>query len=463
MHVIPPLGLLYIASIIRNRYKPTECNIKIIDFMAEGLNENSFFEKVLDFSPDIIGFSSLDCEYTQFENLCILAKEAAPNSILLAGGPLASNYHNEIVREELVDFAVIGEGELTTIELLDAIYENKDLSLVRGIAYLKDKEVIATLPREFIQDLDKIPFPAWDLINLKEYSKFWNWNGQLWEKYYAPIMTSRGCVFHCIYCHNLFGKRIRTRSIENVLAEMEMLYKTYGIREFHIIDDIFNFDLARVKEICKGIIERKMKIKISFPNGLRADNMDKETLIWLKKAGTYRINYAIETTNPRLQKFIKKNLNLEKAKKIIEETSERGIITFSYFMLGFPTETIEEMRETISFAVNSKLDAAKFFKVTVFKNTELAKLINKELYPKSLENDESNVYCNQTTNFSDLPTNILNNIILEAHWKFYTKLNRVFRIFFKYNKKFEVLKRLFTLYNAILIEKFADEEVRTEF
>lgn len=452
--LIPPLGLLYIASAIRNR--DNEDNIKIIDFMCERLDDSEFTKKILDFSPDIIGFSSLNPEFTLFKKLCILSRQTATKCILIAGGPLATNYCSDIVKNKLVDFAVRGEGELTINELLDAIDNDKDLYSIKGIAYLKNDRVILTPPREFIQDLDKLPLPSWDLINLKSYSKAPTWNGALVRKYYAPIMTSRGCVYNCIYCHNFFGKIVRARSTGNVLSEIEFLYKNYDIREFHIIDDLFNFDLERVRNICNSIMKKRLKIKISFPNGLRADKMDKETLVLLKKAGTYKINYAIETASPRLQKFIKKNLNLEKAKKTIEETSKLGIITFAYFMFGFPTETVEEMKETVSFAVNSKLDTAKFFKVVVFCNTELAKLTANFIYGDDLRSSVNTIFHDENINFSDIPTDVLNDIILECWWKFYTKLSRIFRILIKY-RNFDVIRRLFAIYGYVLRGKLENK------
>lgn len=450
--VIPPLGLLYIASVIRNRYK--EYNIKIIDFLKD--EDKKYVKDILDFSPDIIGFSALNPDFTIFKKLCVLCRQVVPQSILIAGGPLATNYDIDIVKNKLVDFAIRGEGELTITELLDIIHNKGNPSCVNGITYLKDGEVIVNPPREFIRDIDTIPFPAWDLINLKRYSKIPNWNGILFKKYYAPIITSRGCVYNCIYCHKLFGKEFRARTAENVISEMEFLYKDYDIREFHIIDDLFNFDLERIRDICNGIINKRLKIKISFPNGIRVDKMDKETLLLLKKAGTYKINYAIETASPRLQKFIKKNVNLEKAKKTIEETSKSGIITFGFFMFGFPTETAAEMEETISFAVDSKLDTAKFFKAIPFANTELATLTANFCYGDDLYS-EGDPYYDENINVSNLPTDFLNNVILKSHWRFYAKLSRIFRIFIKY-RNFDVIKRLFTLYRYLLMKKHKNDK-----
>ena len=446
-NTIPPLGLLYIASSIRATHK--ECNIKVMDFTLEGFDEVKFKQEIAGFSPEIIGFSSLSSEFVLFKKLCDLAREVAPKSILIGGGILATGYYSNILKNKLVDFSVIGEGEITIVELLEAINTAKDISSVKGIAYLKDNEVVLTPQRKFIDNLDEIPLPAWDLIDLKSYSKMPNWNGILREKYYAPIMTSRGCSYRCIYCHNLFGKNIRARTVENVLSEIELLYKNYGVREFHIIDDFFNFDLERVGNICNGIIKKRLKIKISFPNGMRVDRMDRKTLLLLKKAGTYKINYAIETASLRLQKFIKKNINLEKANEIISETSRMGIITFGFFMFGFPTETAEEISKTISFAVRSEFDTAKFLKVTAFNNTELAKLTPDFIYGDDLRYFENRIFYDDNINYTELSDETLNAAFLEVYWKFYSKLSRIFRIVIKY-RKLDVVRRLFVIYSYVL-------------
>jgi len=449
--IIPPIGLLYIAAVVRKYCTSFEWNIKIIDFIADRLNQDSLTETFLEYSPNVIGISSLISELPFFKKVCVLIRKTNPESALIAGGPLPSNHYDLLLKNKWVDFVVIGEGESTIIELLDVICKNKkskSLSLVKGIAYNKNGKVVLTPPRELIPNLDAIPLPAWDLINLKKYRRFPNWNGPLKAKYYAPIITSRGCVYNCVYCHNLFGKKVRKRSVEDVLSEIEMLYRAYRVKEFHIIDDYFNFDLDRVKKICKRIVDKKMKLNLSFPNGLRTDNMDRDTLVWLKRAGTYKINYAIETTNPRLQKFIKKNLDIKKAKEVIEETSKLGILAFGFFMLGFPTETEEEMRQTISFAVDSKLDTAKFLKVTPFKNTTLAELVRNKPFLHLHDEDRCNntdPFYNENLNCSDLPLNVFNDIFLEAHRKFYVKPSRILRIFFRY-KNFKILWSLFLMY-----------------
>lgn len=177
-----------------------------------------------------------------------------------------------------------------------------------------------------------------------------------------------------MYCHNILGKRFRARSPENVLSEIRFLYDQYGITDFQIIDDIFNFNLKRANSICDLIIKSGMKLTLSFPNGVRGDLMEGELIDKMAAAGTKFISYAIETASQRLQSLIRKNLNLEKVFNAIEYTGKRGIVTRGFFMLGFPTETEDEAIQTIEFSKASSLSGATFFTVVYFPGTELYKL-----------------------------------------------------------------------------------------
>jgi anaerobic magnesium-protoporphyrin IX monomethyl ester cyclase len=458
LDLIPPLGALHVASAIRNAETLGDYSIKIVDCVYDRLDDESFVELLGAFAPDFIMFSSLDSEFPLFKKLCTLSRQSAPDSTVVAGGILATNYHEEIVERQLADITVRGEGEITVVELLGALENGKPLSGVEGITFRERGKAVTTPPRKPIEDLDSISRPAWDLIDLRGYSKVPSFNGGIVAKYYAPVMTSRGCAFNCIYCHNLFGRKMRGRSVDHVLSEIQMLYQEYGIREIHFIDDLFNYDLKRVRRICKAIVDCGLELKISFPNGLRADRMDQETLDWLKRAGTYKINYAIETASPRLQRLIKKNLNLEKASHWIDETSKLGIITFGYFMFGFPTETVDEMESTIAFAVGSKLDTARLFKATVFKNTALEELRSDQAttHLDELERSGGDVFHDQSTNCSDISTEALNRIVTRAHRQFFFQKARMWRILAKYGP-LEGARKLYTMHKYVTAKERENE------
>jgi radical SAM superfamily enzyme YgiQ (UPF0313 family) len=196
--------------------------------------------------------------------------------------------------EPSLDVVVRGEGENTIPELVDK--DNKNLSGIKGIAFRDDGRIVLTEPRPYIQDLDALPFPAWDLVDLKLYARFRSMASVGLRKY-MTIFTSRACPYRCIYCHNLFGKNYRTRSPENVLNEMEILVKDHGVEEFEILDDIFNLDIPRAHAICDLIIKKKLKIGFSFPNALRGDRLPNDLLRKFKEAGLNFTSIAIETAS----------------------------------------------------------------------------------------------------------------------------------------------------------------------
>ncbi|MBK7259204.1 MAG: radical SAM protein [Ignavibacteriae bacterium] len=168
-------------------------------------------------------------------------------------------------------------------------------------------------------------------------------------------MTTRGCPYRCAYCHNILGKTFRVRSPEHVMREIRMIHDTYGITDFQVIDDIFNLDMDRAKKICDLIVGSRLPLTLSFPNAIRSDRVDEELIDKMAAAGTKFISIAIETASPRLQRLIRKNLDLDRAFKAIDTITRVGIVTRGFFMIGFPTETEDEARQTIEYAKASSL------------------------------------------------------------------------------------------------------------
>ena len=291
-------------------------------------------------------------------------------------------YHRVKIAFETPFFAPVLEdifmGEKIYQKGMKNIFGNLDVS---SLFMAFGQEIYFSGNRPFQEDLDSIPMPAWDLINIPQYSKGLNINGFLAKLPYATLFTSRACPYKCIYCHAVFGKQFRAQSPERVLEEVELLYRRFGVREIHVFDDVFNFDRNRVMSISEMVLKRGIKMKFAFPNGVRGDIMTRDVIQALIRAGTYCITYAIETASPRLQRLIKKNLNIDRANEAIKWTFEEGAIPCGFFMFGFPTETREEMEQTIQFARNSKLLKALFFSVVPFPRTDLFKLVEKT-YPE---------------------------------------------------------------------------------
>lgn len=421
--VSPPLGLMYIASMLR---ESGNYEIGIKDMRLDKLGVEDIVKKFKEFQPDIIGLSVFTQEANLMHRIAGRIKEENPGCKIIVGGPHATSYPKEILEDLNIDYVVIGEGERTIVELVKSIEEGKNCNDIEGIVCREGKNIFLTKPRQRIENLDSVPFPAWDLIELKKYFRYPRFNNMA-PGAYMSIFTSRGCPFHCIYCHNIFGKRYRTRSPENVLAEIKTLIEKYSIRDFEIIDDSFNLDMKRAKEICDLIIRENLNIKISFPNAIRGDIMDEELLYKLKRAGTYLLTYAIETGSPRLQRFIKKNINLFQIKWAISQTVKLGIFTHGFFILGFPTETKEEILKTIEFASQVDLHTATFFIANPYRGTELSRIARQMGKDVNIDFDNYS-YAAANFNLSEVEDKEFFRLQRKAYRVFYLNMRRIFRI-----------------------------------
>jgi len=225
------------------------------------------------------------------------------------------------------------------------------------------------------------------------------------------------------------GKVFRKRSAQSVLAEMEELRFRHGFKEFEILDDCFNLDRRRMLEILTGIHDRIKDARLHFPNALRTDMLEPEDMLLYKQAGTVSVHFAIETSSPRLQKLIHKNLDLEKASAVMDASVRAGIYSTGYFMIGFPTETFMEASATVTFAVKSRLHRALFFNPKPFPGTPLAKMAEDHMTatPDLFDTQKSN-YCKDTINISAMSDEELQKIFHNAYKRFYMHPGRILRL-----------------------------------
>jgi len=365
-----PLGIMYLAGYLR-KFMP-DARIELIDMLPEGLSISGLVKRVGEFSPDLLGISALSFESRELHDLAALVKKSSPKIPIIAGGPYVTTATSTAFADQNLDFVARCEGEQTLLELCNCLFKSKGtLNEIPGLGFRENGNPRLNPDRPFMEDLDALPFPAWDLIKVEKYFDLPRFGTTYVHKEYMSVMTSRGCPFKCTYCHRVFGVGFRPRSPQNVIEELEVLEKNFGVREIFFVDDCFNCKLSRAKEICDLIKEKGLKFSITFPNGLRGDIMDEELLDKLKSAGTYRITYAVETASERLQKFLKKNLNLEKVRNTIELTDRKNILVDAFFMVGFPGETRAEVMQTLDFALSSKLHSMNIWFVTPFEGTEL--------------------------------------------------------------------------------------------
>ncbi len=431
----PPIGLLYLAAWLRNKY-PVE--LKVVSQRVDDLSNQALVRLIRDFEPDIVGLSCMTPQAHLLPEIVSGVKAALPGALIVLGGAHTSAAKEAVLSDTQADLAVVGEGERSMELILEEWLNGGDMSSIPGLIRHEPDGQIVTNPgtAPMIEELDSLPFPAYDLIDL---TKYWKLISQMLLPYprkYIMLFTSRGCPYGCTYCHNIFGRHIRMHSPERMVEEIQYFSKTYGIQEVLFYEDCFNANRDRVIKFSNLLLEKHGPVKIVFPNGMRADILDEEVVDALVRAGTYHSSLALETGSPRLQKFIRKNLNIPKFLHAVEMFTERNVFTHGFVMMGFPTETEDELRETIRIASESRLHTAEFFTVIPFPNTDVTLYVQEHTPEKLAHVSFTNEECwHIRVNLSPLPDEVLFAYQRKAYRQFYLQPGRLYRILRDYPRR----------------------------
>jgi radical SAM superfamily enzyme YgiQ (UPF0313 family) len=412
------MGIMSLGAYVRREFGAT---VRLVHQRLDDLTDEEVAREAVDFGADIVALSSLSPDHGNQKAISLLIRQKLPKALILLGGPHVYCFGSTALEGSGADAAVPGEGELALRDMIEAFNAGASFSGIPGI-YWRDKDgTIVKNPgcTEEVQELDSLPMPAYDLIDLPKY-----WKRQsaspLPRRRYAPLFSSRGCPYGCIYCHNIFGRRCRTHSAERIIEDIDYLQRKFGVSEFDFLDDIFNLDKRRLAEFCDRVQRRAKKLHISFPNGVRADLLTAEEIDALAGAGMYYCTFALESGSARIQKVICKHLDIGKFLDAVAHAARRRVFTNGFVMLGFPTETREDMEMTINVACSSSLHTASFFTVMPFPNTLLYERVLKH-HPEKVADQsylEGNYYDNRF-NLSDEPDEVLSYYQRKAFRKFY--------------------------------------------
>ncbi|RKY32722.1 MAG: hypothetical protein DRP74_01920 [Candidatus Omnitrophota bacterium] len=381
-----PAGLGYLAECLKSAF----IDYDIID-MALGYDLADLKRKIKSYSPDLIGFSIMTYRYMNTYEVIAEVKKEFPQIKIVCGGPHISNLKNKIFEEcPDIDYGVTFEGEETLIELASG----NQLESIKGLIYKKGDKVVYNGDRDFIVDLDRIPFPRYEKFEIDKY------------KYGISMVTSRGCPFSCIYCScHLLGKKIRFRSPGNVAEEFEYWYGR-GFREFGLQEDNPTFNKERMYRLCDEIEKKGLKgIMIMCGNGVRADRIDKELLIRMKQAGFKRLAFGVEAGNNAILKNIKKNLKIETIENAISTACDLGFYVSLFFLVGSPGERVKDVRDSIALALKYPVSDVKFNNLVPIPGTELYRWVKENNY-LLMEEDE---YLNM-----DPPAQLSNRVVFQT-------------------------------------------------
>lgn len=376
--MVPHLGIGYLVSLL----KQNQIEIKIVDMML-GYSYEDLILILNSFQPDLIGVTAYSfsfdatCQLIEFIN----RHKKCP---LVIGGPHISAFGKEVFKQVKAEFLIKMEGEYPLLELCQAIQNNEeDFSKIKNLIWIKEEEIIENETAPLLKDLDQLPFPDFDSFELNKYI--------FSAERRIPIATSRGCPYGCIYCSVKLsmGRSFRTRSAENVVEEIEQLYQK-GWRYFDIVDDCFTMDMERAKKICDLLMEKNIKVNWSMGNGIRADRIDEELLLKMKKAGCVFLAYGLESGDDEILKVIKKNITTQKALEAFNLTKKVGIKFAVNFIIGHPAETYDKARKTLQFAASIPADYVNVYNLIPYPHTELYDWIEKN--GKFLVNKEDYLY-----------------------------------------------------------------------
>jgi len=362
---VPPYNLTQLASVIRKSGHETI----IIDQYIEYKTPSAILQRLVRLKPDIIGISVLAPAFGWVRHLCLEIRLRLPSVKIVLGNSFAALFSQNILQDKLADAVVQGEGEETFDEYIKAIASKQDLREVAGLSFRQEGRIVRNKPRPVIADLDSLPRPAWDLIDLRRYSRI------PMLALYGPVLMvqgSRGCSYNCFYCsQDADFKKMRKRSITGIVNELEFLYERYKVRNYIFLDAYFPFSLSSGFEFCDELIKRGLHKKIRWLTETKVDLVNRDLLKRMKEAGLYLIMYGFETGSERILRMINKHTTLERAYCVMRDTRDIGIRSLGLFMLGFPGETEEECQQTIVFSKRLSCDLVKYNLLTPYPGTGL--------------------------------------------------------------------------------------------
>lgn len=364
------LGILYLASALRLRGH----DVSILDPTIEepkkvgnqyyyGISAEEISKNILNYNPDVVGIS---CSYAHSHQegykIACLAKDISKEIVTVMGGMFATVYNDKILQNcDAIDYVLIGESEQSMPELLSALSshaQGTDLSKIDGLVYRKGGLISKNEKKCFISNLDSIPFPARDLVDIKKYMGSGSVLYGLGGRPTSALLTSRACPYGCTFCNNFLsqGSRWRPRSAENVLCEIEEIVNKYRAEHVFIFDDNFTFDTERAKKICSGIVQKGYRFKWNTPNGISVKRLDLETMRLMKRAGCANVCVGIESGSEYIRnQIIKKNISNEEIIKAVEYCNSAKLPVGGFIIVGFPGETEQHFKETLNFIKHLKL------------------------------------------------------------------------------------------------------------
>ena len=374
---LPPLGLLLIAALLeQNGYE-----VRVFDLYPYDNRDIPF---LVSFQPDVIGITVLTDYLQRAIEVSQIIRNILPDTTFIAGGVHITTLPEESIQQLDADIGVIGEGEYTMLELCGHLKKGSDWKETRGIIYKNSGNNFKITPlRPYITNLDGLPFPARHLLNFEDYMIPPGRIRGIWSERSTTVMTSRGCPFECIWCGSqcTFGRKVRYRSTDNVLDELEQLIGDYNVDTIWFVDDTFTLSKKRVVEFCKKIIERNLNLTLGCQAHIKTADEDMFRL--MRRAGFVQVDFGVESGSDSVLRALKKNSDAQSIKKAFAAAKKAGLRTMATFMFGSPSEREKDVEASMKLAKEIYPHFVSSFFLTPYPGTELMELAEKNRWISS--------------------------------------------------------------------------------
>lgn len=384
-----PIRVGYTASILKNKVE----KVSILDMKLYSTHQ--FIEKIAEIRPDMIvvrvglnvsSFSASAMPVTR--RLIKAVKEFDPKIVVVVAGPYPTIIRDRILDEESVnnfaDYVLYGEEEIILPDLIDYLREDRDLGLVKGLSYRSNGQWKSNLESRFVENLDSLPWPAYDLMEINKYL-------------YHTVVSSRGCQFNCLFCTagKVAGGGQRLRAVKDVVSEMEFLHRTLGCKAISFYDENFFFSRERTAELCNEMLSRPVKFMWTVFQGGRVDKTDRETLMLMKKAGCFSIGFGLESADAVVLKNINKKITVDDVKRTSRLMKDAGMRAKFFITIGNPGDTKKSINKTIELVKEIVPDHLIANMVVPYPNTSLKDWVEKNAISLT-DKIEDNFYTNDT-------------------------------------------------------------------
>jgi len=429
-----PLGLAYIAAYLR-QYGQHE--VQMYEPEAQGLTYEDIASLIKHERPDVVGLTTATPNFPRALELAAVVKKNS-KALVVMGGVHASAVPEFIVTHysHLVDVVVVGEGEETMLELVNSYTNKADLPKIRGITYLDDDKAVRTPPRPYIEDLDRIPFPARDLISQDLFVP--NAHNARFRQC-SSMLTSRGCPYNCSFCaaRIVSGRRYRMHSADYVLEEMRMLKKTYGARQLLITDDTFTLNRPRLTDICNQMINERINLQWFCFSQVTVVNP--EVLALIKRAGCYNIGFGVESAEPEILKRMGKNIKPEQAVEAVHMANAAGLKTQAFYVFGTPGESRAQMEHTVRFSEEVDATMAFFNMLVPYPGTKDFDFFFKDIPMEEIEWENFVAIGEKCVldNNPDISPREIEHLLAKANLHYYLKPHRIVRLLYHIRSLYE--------------------------